>query len=112
MAQRLLNWGGKFALEIAPLLGLAGKLAAGATSCCLSTVVTANRVHHVTSSYFLIVCKQTHYDDTRGDLRGGWRNGPSGRTFGWRNWQDRRRQISFHDVFQKEPASVAVESWI
>ena len=31
MAQRLLNWGGKFALEIAPLLGLAGKLAAGAT---------------------------------------------------------------------------------
>ena len=21
------------------------------------------------------------------------------------------RQISFHDVFQKEPASVAVESW-
>ena len=103
MAQRLLNWGGKFALEIAPLLGLAGKLAAGATSCCLSTVVTANRVHHVTSSYFLIVCKQTHYDDTRGDLRGGWRNGPSGRTFGWRNWQDRRRQISFHDVFQRNP---------
>ena len=45
MAQRLLNWGGKFALEIAPLLGLAGKLA-GATSCCLSTVVTANRAHY------------------------------------------------------------------
>ena len=35
--------GGKFALEIAPLLGLAGKLAAGTTSCCLSKVVTANR---------------------------------------------------------------------
>ena len=32
MAQRLLNWGGELALEIVPLLGLAGKLAAGATS--------------------------------------------------------------------------------
>jgi len=32
MAQRLLNLGGELALEIAPLLGLAGKLAAGATS--------------------------------------------------------------------------------
>ena len=88
-----------FALEIAPLLGLAGKLAAGATSCCLSAVVTANRVHHATPSYFSIVCKQAHYDDTRGDVRGGWRNGPSGRTFGWRNWQDRRRQISSHYAF-------------
>ena len=64
MAQRLLNWGGNFALEIAPLLGLAGKLA-GATSCCLSTVVTANRAHHATPSYFLFVYKQAHYDDTR-----------------------------------------------
>ena len=32
MAQWLLNWGGELALEIAPLLGLAGKLAAGATT--------------------------------------------------------------------------------
>ena len=49
--------------------------------------------------------------DTRRDNDGGWRNCPSCRTFGWRNWQDRRHQISFHGVFQKEPASVAVESW-
>jgi len=103
--------GGEFALEIAPLLGLAGKPAAGTTSCCLSTVATANRAHHATPSYFLNVRKQARYDDTRGGLRGGWRNGPSGRTFGWRNWQDRRRQISFHDVFQKEPASFAVKNW-
>ena len=80
-------------------------------ACRLSTVVTANRVHHATPSLSFSVCKQTHYDDTRRDNYDGWRNGPSGRTFGWRDWQDRRRQISFHDVFQKEPASVAVKIW-
>jgi len=71
----------------------------------------ANWRGYATPSYFLIVCKQAHYDDMTGGLRGGWRNGPSGRTFGWRNWQDRRRQISFYDVFQKEPASFAIKNW-
>jgi len=104
MAQRLLNWGGKFALEIAPLLGLAGKPAAETTSCCLSTVATANRAQHATPSYFLIVCKQTHYDDTRGGRRGGWRNGPSGRTFGWRNWQDPGAvRSAFMTSFKRNP---------
>ena len=68
------------------------------------------KAHNATPSYYLTVCKQAHYDDTRGGLRGGWRNGTSGRTSGWRNWQDRRCQISFHDVFQKEPASFAVKN--
>jgi len=49
------------ALEIAPLLGLAGKLAAGAT-----TAAAANRAHHDTPSYFVIMYTQTHCDDTRG----------------------------------------------
>jgi len=35
-------------------------------ACRLSEVVTPNRVHHATPSYFLIVYNQTHYDDTKG----------------------------------------------
>ena len=53
MAQRLLNWRGEFVLEIAPFSGMAGKLAAGTASCCLSTVVTANRAHHATPNLLL-----------------------------------------------------------